>query len=72
LPNYLKDIVLELTTRQKEVLRLVYQHKRSREIATLLNLSVRTVNLHVGAAMKRLKVKSRYEAAAKAFELDLI
>lgn len=50
----------------------VFAHKRTKEIADILNLSERTVNLHIGIATKKLKAKSRYEAAAKAVKLGLI
>jgi len=62
----------DLSNRQREVLYWVFAHKRTKQIADILNLSERTVNLHIGIATKKLKAKSRYEAAAKAVKLGLI
>lgn len=65
-------VVPNLSRRQKEVLLWIYAHKRTIEIAKILNISERTVNLHVGLAMKKLNAKTRYEAAAKALGYGLI
>jgi DNA-binding NarL/FixJ family response regulator len=46
----------KLTDRQVEVLRLVAEGCRTREIATQLGLSVKTVESHRGEIMKRLRV----------------
>jgi len=62
----------ELSNRQKEVLKWTLSNKRTKEIADILNLSERTVNLHIGIAMKKLTAKSRYEAALKASKYGLI
>ncbi|HET9636052.1 MAG TPA: LuxR C-terminal-related transcriptional regulator [Gemmatimonadaceae bacterium] len=44
----------KLTTRQVEVLRLVAEGHRTREIADKLSLSIKTVESHRGELMKRL------------------
>jgi DNA-binding NarL/FixJ family response regulator len=47
-----------LTERQKEVLRLIAQGCSAKEIATQLNISVRTAEFHRAAIMDRLKLHS--------------
>ena len=47
-----------LTERQKEVLRLIAQGCSAKEIATRLNISVRTAEFHRAAIMERLKLHS--------------
>ncbi|MEA2762288.1 MAG: hypothetical protein QOD47_1572 [Gemmatimonadaceae bacterium] len=46
----------KLTPRQVEVLRMVAEGHRTREIALRLNLSVKTVESHRGEIMKRLAI----------------
>ena len=45
-----------MTTRQREILQLVAEGKSSKEIASLLDLSVKTVESHRGQIMERLGV----------------
>jgi DNA-binding NarL/FixJ family response regulator len=47
-----------LTERQKEVLRLISQGCSAKEIASRLNISVRTAEFHRAAIMDRLKLHS--------------
>jgi DNA-binding NarL/FixJ family response regulator len=47
-----------LTPRQREVLQLVAEGKASKEIATLLNISVKTVEFHRGCLMNILGLRS--------------
>jgi DNA-binding CsgD family transcriptional regulator/tetratricopeptide (TPR) repeat protein len=53
-----------LTARQVEILQLVVQGLSNAEIARTLVLSTRTVDHHVSAALHKLGVSSRREAAA--------
>lgn len=46
----------ELTPRQREVLQLIGEGKRTKEIATLLNLSVKTVQFHKTCLMQLLDI----------------
>ena len=53
-----------LTRRQREILELVAGGRHTSDIAAHLHLSPRTVDNHIAAAMERLDVTSRTEAAA--------
>jgi len=61
-----------LTPREVEVLQLVVQGLRNAEIADRLFLSVKTVDHHVSAILRKLGVRSRGEAATAAVTRDLI
>lgn len=53
----------DLTERERECLRLVYQHKQSKDIARLFGLSKRTVDGYLDSARAKLGVANRIEAA---------
>jgi DNA-binding CsgD family transcriptional regulator len=63
--------VPELTPRQREILGLLVEGIRAKEIAGRLSLSVPTVRNHIHAVLGRLGVNSQLGAAAKARELGL-
>ena len=46
-----------LTSRQREILQLVAEGKSTKEIAQLLDLSVKTVETHRGQIMDRLGIR---------------
>jgi DNA-binding NarL/FixJ family response regulator len=48
--------MMELTSRQREVLQLIGQGKRTKEIAELLRLSIKTVEFHKNCIMKELGI----------------
>jgi DNA-binding CsgD family transcriptional regulator len=52
-----------LTTRQREILRLVARGRTTREIALRLGVSAQTVESQIGRAMRALGVRTRREAA---------
>jgi DNA-binding NarL/FixJ family response regulator len=54
-------IAKELTPRQREILQLVGEGKGTKEIATLLNLSVKTVQFHKTCLMQELNIHSTAE-----------
>jgi DNA-binding CsgD family transcriptional regulator/tetratricopeptide (TPR) repeat protein len=60
-----------LTPRELEVLALVSQGLRNVEIANRLFLSVKTVNHHVSAILRKLGVRTRGQASAEAVRLGL-
>jgi DNA-binding CsgD family transcriptional regulator len=61
-----------LTTRERDVLRLLATGRTDREIAAALFVSPRTIQTHVAHIRKKLGVSSRTEAAALAIRHDLV
>jgi DNA-binding NarL/FixJ family response regulator len=61
-----------ITPRQREVLKLVAQGKTTREIATLLGLSPRTVDTHRAELMSRLGARDAIGLLREATRLGLI
>ena len=59
---------LGLTERQAEVLHWITIGKRDEEIGLILRISTRTVNNHVQAVLRQLRVETRTAAALAAFE----
>jgi DNA-binding NarL/FixJ family response regulator len=62
----------KLTGRQVEVLRLVAEGHRTREIAKRLGLSVKTVESHRGEIMKRLKMHDVVSLVRYAMRVGLV
>jgi DNA-binding NarL/FixJ family response regulator len=62
----------KLTPRQIEVLRLVAEGQRTREIASHLGLSVKTVESHRGEVMKRLGIHDVVSLVRFAMRVGLI
>lgn len=54
---------LGLTPRECDVMQWICEGKRDREIATILGLSARTVEKHVGHIFEKLAVETRTAAA---------
>jgi DNA-binding CsgD family transcriptional regulator len=52
-----------LTPREREILRLIAQHRQGKEIARLLQLSPKTVEMHVLSARRRVGGLGRRDAA---------
>lgn len=61
-----------LTAKQREVLRMVGQGLRSKQIASNLGLSVRTVEAHKYTMMQILGVHSTLELVRRSEELGLL
>lgn len=66
------DLICELTARETEVLRLMADGKRNREIAETLFLSEKTVKNYISSILFKLQVNSRTEAALLAVKRGLI
>jgi DNA-binding NarL/FixJ family response regulator len=67
------DAQLEtLTTREKEVLRLMADGLSSRSVAAKLGISYTTVRTHIRSLGSKLGVHSKLEAIVKARELGLV
>ncbi len=60
--------VEELTPREFDVMRLIVQGHTNRQIAELLNLSIRTVETHRSNLMAKLNLRSRVELVRYAAE----
>jgi DNA-binding NarL/FixJ family response regulator len=61
-----------LSDREQEILDLVAQGLRNKEIATKLSIAEKTVKNHVSNILKALQVNSRTEAAMKAVRAKLV
>ena len=66
------DLIYELTARETEILRLMAEGKRNREIADALFLSEKTVKNYISSILYKLQVNSRTEAALLAVKRGLI
>jgi two-component system response regulator NreC len=56
--RHVTDPIDLLTSREREVLQMIAEGKTNKEIATVLNLSVYTVDAHRGRIMEKLNVHS--------------
>jgi DNA-binding NarL/FixJ family response regulator len=61
-----------LSSREREVLQLIAEGKTNKDIATLLNLSVYTVDAHRGRIMEKLNLHSTSELVRFAVRKGLI
>ena len=61
-----------LTTREREVLRLIARGYAYKEIASRLCLSVKTIESHVSAVLRKLQLSSRHQLTAWANERRLV
>ena len=64
--------VVELTDRQREVLRLIVEGRRMKEVAAILGLSPRTVETHKYELTRALGVRSTAELVRYAIEHKLV
>ena len=63
---------VQLTGRQREVLQLIAEGRVNKEIATILNISVKTVEFHRGRIMGKLGVHSVAELIRWAVQAGLV
>jgi DNA-binding CsgD family transcriptional regulator/tetratricopeptide (TPR) repeat protein len=61
-----------LTPRQHSILSLIARGLTNKEIASHLNLSARTIEMHVALALERLNCRTRSEAVSRATSLGLL
>ena len=58
-----------LTPREREILGLLREGYRNKELATLLQIKEQTVKVHLHSLFRKLNVRTRLEAALKAAEI---
>lgn len=68
--NFSKCATGGLTAAEERVLRLIARCKTNREIASDLGISPATVKRHVENILKKLRLRSRIEAAIYSLTLD--
>jgi DNA-binding NarL/FixJ family response regulator len=61
-----------LTSREQEVLRLIARGYTYREVATRLHLSVKTIETHVSAVLRKLQLSNRHQLSAWATQRRLV
>lgn len=66
------DIYYLLTGREREILALLAQGLTSRQIASQLVISERTVNTHIGNIYRKLHVNNRVDAVREAMRIRLV
>jgi DNA-binding NarL/FixJ family response regulator len=66
------EMELELTKREKQIVRLVAEGKTSQDIAEELFVSPRTVDTHRANAMKKLEARNTVEMVNRARERDIL
>jgi DNA-binding CsgD family transcriptional regulator len=71
-PTDLSCPIPQLTGRQHDILELLADGVRAKEIASRLGLSVATVRNHINQLLHRIEARSQLEAVAKARELGLL
>lgn len=62
----------ELTDRQREILQLLVDGRSNKEIATILNLSIKTVEFHRAKIMDKLGAQNAAELSRVAIRLGMI
>ena len=66
------DELDRLSAREREVMRLIARGYAYKEVATDLFISIKTVETHVSAVLRKLQLSSRYELTAWALERKLL
>ncbi len=62
----------QLTAREREVLRYIARGYAYKEVAHELHISVKTVETHVSAVLRKLQLSSRYELTRWATDRRLV
>lgn len=61
-----------LTKREREIFELLVLNKSTKDIATFLNISEKTIRNHISNAMQKLGVKGRAQAVVELIKLGEI
>ncbi len=67
-----KDLFQKISPRQREILQLLAEGKSGKEIASILNISVRTVEFHKYKMMEALNIKTSAELVQYAVKHGII
>ena len=67
-----KDLFKKISPRQREILQLLAEGKSGKEIASILNISARTVEFHKYRMMEQLNIKSSAELVQYAVKHGII
>ena len=70
-PNTSNDIFDELTTREREILELIAHGKTNAEIATILNLSAKTVSNYISNVLLKVHATDRAKLMLMALEAGM-
>ena len=71
-PRELDPELDQLTTREREVLRLIARGLAYKQIARRLSISIKTVESHVSAVLRKLQLSNRYELARWASDRRIV
>ena len=66
------DELDRLSEREREVMRLIARGYAYKEVAARLFISIKTVETHVSAVLRKLQLSSRHELTAWALERRLL
>jgi DNA-binding NarL/FixJ family response regulator len=66
------DDGMSLTNRERQILRLIAEGLQGKRIAPMLNISLKTVNTHRAAAMRKLHLRSIVDVVRYAIREELI
>ena len=72
LPIPIDEELDQLTAREREVLRLIARGFAYKQVASRLNLSVKTVETHVSAVLRKLQLTNRHELARWASDRKIV
>jgi len=72
LPVPIDEELDQLTVREREVLRLIARGFAYKQVAARLNLSVKTVETHVSAVLRKLQLSNRHELARWASDRKIV
>lgn len=63
MPSEIDPELDQLTTREKDVLRLIARGFAYKQVARKLNISIKTVETHVSSVLRKLQLSNRHELA---------
>ena len=67
-----KDLFKKISPRQREILQLLAEGKSAKEIASILDISTRTVEFHKYKMMEQLNIKTSSELVQYAMKHGII